>query len=219
MAYDKNPTMEYDPAAPQMSGMEDDRKLSVVTERDNYPQATGAGLDIPETTIVKVTKTSSIFSIIVSGIALFSDGYNAQIIGYMEPFFSVLYKDGISSEIKTRLSNSYLIGEIFGMLTFGMIIDRLGRRTGIVFATLFLVLGIIVATATHGNSQLGLFWVMIIGRGVAGFGAGGEYPVCGTNSCEAADESEYVRKKRGILVAMTTDFAIDLGLSLLALWH
>jgi MFS family permease len=203
--------MDYNSASPQMIGMEDDRKLSVVTERGNYPQATGADLNIAEATIVKLTKTSSIFSIIVSGIALFSDGYNAQIIGYMEPFFSVLYKDGISSEIKTRLSNSYLIGEIFGMLTFGMIIDRLGRRTGIVFATVFLVLGIVIATAAHGDSQLGLFWMMIIGRGIAGFGAGGEYPVCGTNSCEAADESEYVRKKRGILVAMTTDFAIDLG--------
>jgi MFS family permease len=66
-----------------------------------------------------------------------------------------LYKNGISSEIKTRLSNSYLIGEIFGMLFFGMIIDRLGRRTGIVFATIFLILGIVLATAAHGESQLG----------------------------------------------------------------
>jgi len=52
--------------------------------------------------------------------------------------------------------------------------------------------------------------MMIVGRGVAGFGAGGEYPVCGTNAAEASDESEYVRKRRGILVAMSTDFAIDL---------
>jgi MFS family permease len=47
----------------------------------------------------------------------------------------------MSSTIKTRLSNSYLIGEIFGMLFFGVIIDRMGRRTGIVFATLFVILG------------------------------------------------------------------------------
>ena len=52
--------------------------------------------------------------------------------------------------------------------------------------------------------------MMIVGRGVAGFGAGGEYPVCGTNACEASDESQYVRKRRGILVAISTDFAIDL---------
>jgi MFS family permease len=58
--------------------------------------------------------------------------------------------------------------------------------------------------------NISLFWMMIISRGVAGFGAGGEYPVCGTSSAEASDEGEYVRKRRGILVAMSTDFAIDL---------
>lgn len=91
----------------------------------------------------------------------------------MEPLFTDLYKDGMSSIIKTRLSNAYLIGEIFGMLFFGFIIDKVGRRTGIVFATFFLILGIVLATAAHGYSQLGMFWMMIVGRGVAGFGAGG----------------------------------------------
>lgn len=65
------------------------------------------------------------------------------------------YKDGMSSTMKSRLSNSYLIGEIFGMLFFGVLIDRIGRRTGIVAATAFLILGIVLATAAHGNSQLG----------------------------------------------------------------
>lgn len=121
------------------------------------------------------------------------------------------YPKGISKIIKTRLSNSYLIGEIFGMLFFGVLIDKIGRRTGIVFATILLILGIIIATASHGKDQLGLFWMMIVGRGVAGFGAGGEYPVCGTNSAEASDENANVRKSRGILVALATDFSIDLG--------
>lgn len=40
------------------------------------------------------------------------------------------------------------------MLFFGYIIDKIGRRTGIVFATLFLVLGIILATAAHGVVSL-----------------------------------------------------------------
>ena len=130
-----------------------ERNRSVISEREEYPEATGDG--ITTESVIRITRISSILSTVVAGLALFSDGYNAQIIGYMEPFFSVLYKDGISSEIKTRLSNSYLIGEIFGMLTFGMVIDRLGRRTGIVFATIFLVLGIILATASHGKSELG----------------------------------------------------------------
>ena len=53
--------------------------------------------------------------------------------------------------------------------------------------------------------------LLCVARGIAGFGAGGEYPTGGTNSAEASDESVYVRRRRGILVAMSTDFAIDLG--------
>lgn len=30
------------------------------------------------------------------------------------------------------------------------------------------------AAAAHGNTQLGMFWMMVVGRGIAGFGAGGE---------------------------------------------
>lgn len=131
---------------------------------------------------------------------------------YFQPLVNILsYPNGISKTIKTRLSNSYLIGEIFGMLFFGVTIDRFGRRTGIVFATCFLIFGIILATASHGRSDLGMFWMMIVARGIAGFGAGGEYPVCGTSAAEASDESVAVRRKRGILVAMSTDFAIDFG--------
>lgn len=52
--------------------------------------------------------------------------------------------------------------------------------------------------------------MMIVARGIAGFGAGGEYPVCGTSATEAADETGYLRNKRGFLVATTTNFAIDL---------
>jgi MFS family permease len=55
-----------------------------------------------------------------------------------------------------------------------------------------------------------MFWMMIVARGVAGFGAGGEYPVCATSATEAADETAQLRKRRGFLVAATTDFAVDL---------
>lgn len=73
----------------------------------------------------------------------------------MEPLFSVLYKNTMSSTIKGRLANSYLIGEIFGMLVFGVLIDRIGRRTGVVAATAFLILGVALAAAAHGKSELG----------------------------------------------------------------
>jgi len=67
----------------------------------------------------------------------------------------IRYHGAMSDIIKTRLSNSFLIGEIFGMLAFGAVIDRLGRRTGVVWATIFLVLGVILATAAHGTPAQG----------------------------------------------------------------
>lgn len=120
--------------------------------------------------------TSSILMVTVGGLALFSDGYNAQVVGYMNPVLTELYPEDYTSGMKTRMSNSFLIGEIFGMLFFGWAIDKLGRRNGIVFATAFLVLGIVLTTAAHGTTNTGMFWMMIIGRGIAGFGAGGLYP-------------------------------------------
>jgi MFS family permease len=150
--------------------MDDDKYQSVVpVVAHSESQESG----IQDTKVSKITKVSSILMVLVSGLALFSDGYNAQIIGYMNPLFKKLYPDAFSPIIKTRLSNSYLIGEIFGMLFFGYIIDKIGRRTGIFFATLFLVLGVVIATAAHGTNHLGMFWMMIVGRGIAGFGAGG----------------------------------------------
>lgn len=63
----------------------------------------------------------------------------------------------MTSKINSRLSNSYLIGELFGMPFFGVLIDRVGRKTGIVAATAFLILGVVLATAAHGITELG--WV------------------------------------------------------------
>ncbi|PTU21995.1 hypothetical protein P175DRAFT_0508881 [Aspergillus ochraceoroseus IBT 24754] len=191
--------------------MTKDSQITVDPRQDLYYNKNTVEDEEEQTQLASSKPHTGVLNVIIAGLALFSDGYNAQIIGYMEPFFSVLYSKGMSSSIKSRLSNSFLIGEIFGMLFFGAIIDRLGRRTGVLAATGFLVLGVALAAAAHGTTELGMFWMMIVSRGIAGFGAGGEYPVCATSATEAADETPNLRKIRGFLVASTTDFAVDLG--------
>jgi MFS family permease len=57
----------------------------------------------------------------------------------------------------------------------------------------------------------GMFWMMIIGRGVAGVGAGGEYTVCTSQAVECADSTEAMRRRRGMLVAVSTNAAIISG--------
>jgi hypothetical protein len=57
-------------------------------QNEKYSETTG--IVLPQSKVAQITRTSSILGVLVSGIALFSDGYNAQIIGYMEPLFSDL---------------------------------------------------------------------------------------------------------------------------------
>ncbi len=156
---------------------------SVVNSNDGDVGVLEAGDQTSTGVLQRISKTSSVLSVIISGLALFSDGYNAQVIGYMNPVLAELYPDTYTKPMKTRMSNAFLIGEVFGMLFFGWVIDKIGRRTGIFWATFFLVLGIIIATAAHGVSTSGMFWMMIIGRGVAGFGAGGKI-LEGVAACE-----------------------------------
>lgn len=87
---------------------------------------------IEEGQLKKVTRISSITTVIVAGLALFSDGYNAQIIGYMKPLFGVLYKKGFTDSISTRLSNSCMSFSISlaGYVLWQLIVHstRLDRR-------------------------------------------------------------------------------------------
>ncbi|POR33123.1 hypothetical protein TPAR_06649 [Tolypocladium paradoxum] len=168
------------------------------------PDASSQDAEAPKRRVGKL-------DVLVQGVALFSDGYNIQIIGYMNSVLARLYPKQMTADVKTRLSNSILIGDIFGMVLFGLCIDRYGRRIGIILTTFFLVLGIIIATAAHGTTVEGMFWMMIIGRGVAGVGAGGEYTVCTAQALETADGTEAMRRKRGMLVAISTNAAIISG--------
>lgn len=105
---------------------------------------------------------------------------NAAVIGNVELLLAVLYPEALTTAIYSRLSNAFLIGMIIGMLFFGVVVDQLGRKTGAVATTTFLVLGIVLSAAASGTSPTGLFWMLIIARGIAGVGAGGECesPLC-----------------------------------------
>lgn len=124
---------------------------------------------------------------------------------------AVLYPEALTDAIYTRLSNAFLIGMILGMLFFGVLVDQLGRKTGAMATTALLVLGIVLSAAANGNSTEGMLWMLIIARGIAGIGAGGEYPVSGAGAAEATDESDKYRKHRGFMFAMLADLSSSLG--------
>ena len=132
-------------------------------------------------------------------------------MGNLNLLLIVLYPETLTKEIRTRLSNAFYVGMIVGMLGFGVISDQLGRKTGAVATTLLLVLGIVLSAGASGTSETGMFWMLIVARGVAGVGAGGEYPVSGAGAVEATDESAGMRKNRGFFFAMVADLSASLG--------
>lgn len=42
-------------------------------------------------------------------------------------------------------------------------------------------------------------------------GSADKYPTCGMESTKALDETSFVRRRRGLLVAVAIDFSVDLG--------
>lgn len=157
------------------------------------------------------SKLSVWLMILFSGLAIGSDGYNAAVIGNVNLILAILYPSALGPEIRQRLSNAFLIGMIIGMLVFGVVADQLGRKTGAVATTILLVVGIAMSAGASGTSDMGMFWMLIVARGVAGVGAGGEYPVAGAGAAEATDESAAHRRHRGFMFAMLADLSASLG--------
>lgn len=119
------------------------------------------------------SRVSMVMMVVFSGLAIGSDGFNASIIGNIELLMEVIYPQALTTAVAARLSNAFMVGMIIGMLSFGYISDKLGRKTGAVLTTTILVLGIALSAGASGLTDDGMFWMLIIARGIAGVGAGG----------------------------------------------
>jgi MFS family permease len=90
---------------------------------------------------LKKKSFSQKLSLIFASIALGSDGYQANIIGAVESCLAQIYGSKVlANGLSTRVSNAMLIGDIVGQVGFGVVIDRLGRKFGIIACTMFVCL-------------------------------------------------------------------------------
>ena len=119
------------------------------------------------------------------------------------------YPKQYTSAVSTRVSNALLVGEILGQIVIGLTCDYLGRKVAIVTTTAMIVAGGILATASHGITINGMFWMMTISRGIVGFGTGGEYPASSTSASEAANE--HALKNRGPIFILVTNLPLSFG--------
>ncbi|WVR05689.1 hypothetical protein IAU60_002713 [Kwoniella sp. DSM 27419] len=154
-------------------------------------------------------KMSDYFTLLATGFALVSDGYQNNLATVFNPIFKILYKSYYTSTVSTRVSNSLLIGEIVGQIGVGLICDRVGRKTAMVATTMLIVIGGILATASAGSTPAGLLWMLTVSRGIVGVGVGGEYPAASTSASEAANEK--FGRDRGKIFILVTNLMLSIG--------
>ncbi|TGO44722.1 hypothetical protein BOTNAR_0757g00020 [Botryotinia narcissicola] len=149
------------------------------------------------------------FTIFAAGAALVSDGYFNNIMTMANVILKKQYPKEYTAATSTRVSNSLLVGEIFGQVTIGLTCDYFGRKFAIIATTLMIVFGGILATASKGVTIDGMFWMMTVARGIIGFGVGGEYPASSTSASEAANE--HAPKNRGPIFILVTNLPLSFG--------
>lgn len=160
----------------------------------------------------KKQELQKIFTIATCGIALFSDGYCTNSIGAVMTILRRLYPNETSNSKAIQFISSFsFIGTVVGMISFGFISDFLGRKTGMLAATLMMIIFTILCAGAYGpgGSTSGLLTALAIYRLLLGIGLGAEYP---TGSCAASEATAELKKGRrhGIFVSVT-NLMIDLG--------
>ncbi|KAJ5789687.1 uncharacterized protein N7518_006698 [Penicillium psychrosexuale] len=189
-----------------MASASDLTALPKAATQDNIDQvdsAPSSGMSLKQQSL------SDLFTIFASGFALISDGYQNNLMTMTNVLLKKEYPKEYTTTVSTRVSNALLVGEVIGQVVIGLTCDYLGRKTAIVFTTLMIVVGGILATASHGVTIDGMFWMMTVARGVVGFGAGGEYPASSTSASEAAND--LTPKHRGPAFIMVTNFPLSFG--------
>lgn len=84
-----------------------------------------------------------------------SDGYFNNTMTMINVLLKKEYPTVYTSAVSTRVSNALLVGEIFGQVAIGLTCDYLGRFVAISMTTAIIVIGAILATASHGVTANG----------------------------------------------------------------
>ncbi|KAF9401990.1 Plasma membrane permease, mediates uptake of glycerophosphoinositol and glycerophosphocholine, partial [Podila epigama] len=72
------------------------------------------------------SRLSAVFTVIFSGFALLSDGYQVGVLSLVNVCFNKIYGDQYTSAMSTRIGNALFVGCILGQIGFGYICDRVG---------------------------------------------------------------------------------------------
>ncbi|EJD34786.1 MFS Git1p-related glycerophosphoinositol and glycerophosphocholine permease [Auricularia subglabra TFB-10046 SS5] len=167
--------------------------------------------DVEQNKKVPLGRISLIFA---CGTALFSDGYANGVIGSVNTILRRLYPNEIDKHDYSRtLSSLAFAGTVVGMLSFGYLSDRFGRKFGMMTATGIVALFSALSAASAGaNGSIGgMLAALSAYRFLLGIGVGAEYP-CGSVAASEQSEEEGISKKaQHRWFTLATNSMIDFG--------
>ena len=96
------------------------------------------------------------------------------------------YDDSVLCEKSILHAQSYteFAGIMLGMLTFGILADRIGRNAAGILTSVFMIVGVTVMTFVNAEYLQTMFLVWAIFFGVFGLGVGGEYPLTASGAAD-----------------------------------
>jgi len=97
------------------------------------------------------------------------------------------YPNEYTHTMKTNVSTAVFVGAVSGQIILGSIADQLGRTKIMIISCSLLIIGGLFSALVYGgegNYTLTL-WLLVIARGLLGFGIGGEYPLAASSTVES----------------------------------
>ncbi|SCZ96800.1 BZ3500_MvSof-1268-A1-R1_Chr4-1g06733 [Microbotryum saponariae] len=145
------------------------------------------------------------------GTALFSDGYQNGIVGSVNTILRRLYPKQFPGNYSTLFSAMGFAGTVLGMLSFGFLVDRTGRKGGMMLAAVIVAVAACLQTGAYGakGSHKGMFNALIAYRFISGIGIGGEYPAGSVGASENTEDPSIKKGTQHMLFALATNCAID----------
>ncbi|KAG0152473.1 hypothetical protein CROQUDRAFT_649897 [Cronartium quercuum f. sp. fusiforme G11] len=151
------------------------------------------------------------------GTALFSDGYQNGVIGTVNTLIKRIYANDIAADelanYSTTFSSVGFAGIVLGMLIFGVLSDRWGRKGGMLTATLIVFVFACLSSGAYGagGTPIGMLRALSAYRFFGGIGIGAEYPSGSVAAAENTEQKDVPTKAQNGIFALATNCMIDIG--------